>query len=180
MVRGFWTTVSAAVLATVLSAGAARAEEEFKETPIGEPQIVSGLKIAAVYLAPIEMEPHGIDLPASKADIHLEADIHAEKENPNGFGAGEWIPYLTVTYRLQNTDTGKVITGKFMPMVAKDGLHYGSNIKMPGPGNYKLTYRIESPEKQNFGRHTDPETGVGKWFQPFDVSYEFKYVPPKK
>jgi hypothetical protein len=25
-------------------------------------------------------------------------------------------------------------------------------------------------------RHTDSETGVGRWWKPFDVSYEFKYV----
>jgi periplasmic iron binding protein len=171
--------VAAGVMALALS-GTVRAAEEFKETPIGEAKIVNGLKIAAVYLDPIEMEPHGVDMPASKADIHLEADIHAEKENPNGFGAGEWVPYLTVTYRLQNTDTGKVLSGKFMPMVAKDGPHYGANVKMPGAGNYKLTYTIDNPEKQSFGRHTDQETGVGKWFKSFDVSYEFKYVPPKK
>ncbi|HAN7476621.1 TPA: iron transporter, partial [Escherichia coli] len=23
---------------------------------------------------------------------------------------------------------------------------------------------------------TDSETGVGRWWKPFDVSYEFKYV----
>ncbi len=37
------------------------------------------MEIAAVYLQPIEMEPRGIDLAASLADIHLEADIHALK-----------------------------------------------------------------------------------------------------
>ncbi|WP_193385280.1 iron transporter, partial [Yersinia pestis] len=25
-------------------------------------------------------------------------------------------------------------------------------------------------------RHTDSETGVGRWWKPFDVSYDFKYV----
>ncbi|EJS91223.1 hypothetical protein AAUPMC_04961, partial [Pasteurella multocida subsp. multocida str. Anand1_cattle] len=25
-------------------------------------------------------------------------------------------------------------------------------------------------------RHTDEETGVGRWWKPFDVSYEFKYT----
>lgn len=46
------------------------------------------MEIAAVYLQPIEMEPRGIDLAASLADIHLEADIHALKNNPNGFPEG--------------------------------------------------------------------------------------------
>lgn len=153
--------------------------EKIKEYPAGEEKEINHMKIAAVYLKPIDMEPRGTDLPASQADIHLEADIHALKGNPNGFGAGEWIPYLTVKYNLVNTDTGKVKTGTFMPMVAKDGPHYGSNIKMMGAGNYKLTYTIENPAKQGFGRHTDAFSGVGKWFQPFTVEYKFKYVPIK-
>lgn len=151
----------------------------FKEYPIGEQKQIQQIKIAAVYLEPIDMEPRGIDLPASLADIHLEADIHATRGNPNGFGVGEWIPYLTVNYRLENLDTNQVKTGTLMPMVAKDGPHYGSNIKMLGPGNYKLTYTIEAPSKQGFGRHTDPASGVGKWFQPLTVGFKFQYVPLK-
>ena len=153
--------------------------EKIKEFPAGEEININHMKIAAVYLKPIDMEPRGSDLAASQADIHLEADIHALKGNPNGFGAGEWIPYLTITYKLSNLDTGAKKEGKFMPMVAKDGPHYGSNIKMMGAGNYKVVYTIESPAKQGFGRHTDAATGVGKWFQPFTVEYKFKYVPLK-
>ena len=171
-------SILAAAIAIVLSAPAVA--EEFQEYPIGEPKSLNQMEIAAVYLAPIDMEPRGHDLAASQADIHLEADIHAESGNPSGFGAGEWIPYLTVAYRLENTDTGKVLTGTLMPMVAKDGPHYGANIKMPAPGNYKLTYDIDPPSKQGFGRHTDQATGVGKWFQSFSVDYDFKYVPIKK
>ncbi len=168
--------IGAAVLGAVSTATVA---EEFKEFPIGESKTVGSLEIAAVYLLPIDMEPHGIDLPASQADIHLEADIHAIEGNPNGFGAGEWVPYLTVAYRLENTDTGKVLSGNLMPMVAVDGPHYGANIKMPGAGNYKLSYHIDPPSRQGFGRHTDKASGVGKWFQPLDADYEFKYVPLK-
>lgn len=166
--------------AAALISSSAFAADEFKEYPIGEAQVINTLEVAAVYLEPIEMDPRGIDLPASQADIHLEADIHAAEGNVNGFGAGEWVPYLTVSYRLENKDTGKVLTGNFMPMVAIDGPHYGSNIKMPGAGNYTLTYHIEPPSRQGFGRHTDKGTGVGAWFQPFDVEYDFKYVPLKK
>ncbi|PID76812.1 MAG: iron transporter [Deltaproteobacteria bacterium] len=153
---------------------------DFKEYPIGEGQEMGGMEIAAVYLQPITMEPRGIDLPASQADIHLEADIHAIKGNKNGFGAGEWMPYLTVTYSLKNKDTGKQIGGNLMPMVASDGPHYGANIKMPGVGNYELTYFIEPPSKQGFGRHSDKATGVGKWFAPFSVDYKFTYSGIKK
>ncbi len=174
------STLALAAFASAALATAAYADDEFKEYPIGEAQSAHNIEVAAVYLSPIDMEPRGMDLPASQADIHLEADIHAEEGNPNGFGAGEWVPYLTVSYRLENVDTGRVLTGNLMPMVAVDGPHYGSNIKMPGAGNYKLTYTVENPGKQGFGRHTDKASGVGAWFQPFNVSYEFKYVPLKK
>ncbi|KAA5606025.1 iron transporter [Roseospira marina] len=168
-------TLMASALA--LTASSAFAAEEFKEFPIGEAQTINTLEVAAVYLKPIDMEPRGIDLPASQADIHLEADIHAAQGNPNGFGAGEWVPYLTVSYRLENLDTGKTQSGNLMPMVAVDGPHYGANIKMPGAGNYALSYHIESPARQGFGRHTDEASGVGQWFQAFDVDYDFQYVP---
>jgi uncharacterized protein involved in high-affinity Fe2+ transport len=158
---------------------AAYGAEKMKEYPAGTEKEINHMKIAAVYLRPIDMEPRGSDLAASQADVHLEADIHALRGNPNGFGAGEWIPYLMITYKLQNLDTGARKEGKFMPMVAKDGPHYGSNIKMMGAGNYKVSYTIDPPSKQGFGRHTDAYSGVGKWFQTFTVDYKFKYVPIK-
>ena len=34
-----------------------------------------------------------------------------------------------------------------MPMVARDGLHYGATIEMPGDGHYKLTYALEPPSR---------------------------------
>lgn len=173
-------SLTAGILAGLLTALAPAAHaEKMKEYPAGEEKVINKMKIGAVYLKPIDMEPRGTDMPASQADVHLEADIHATKGNLNGFGAGEWIPYLTIAYKLDNLDTGASRTGKFMPMVAKDGPHYGSNIKMMGAGNYKVVYTIESPEKQGFGRHTDRLSGVGKWFQPFDVEFTFKYLPIK-
>lgn len=167
------TVLAATLAAGLLSASSAFA---FKEYPIGEAVTMNEMEIAAVYLQPIDMEPRGMGLPASKADIHLEADIHATKGNKNGFGEGEWIPYLTVNYTLENTDTGEKSQGTFMPMVAADGPHYGANVKLHGVGNYKLTYHIEPPAKAGMTRHTDSDTGVGRWWKPFDVSYEFKFT----
>lgn len=148
------------------------------ETPIGLPQSLYGMEIAAVYLQPIEMEPkdgpHAM-LPREKSDIHVEADIRASSNNPNGFGEGEWIPNLTIGYTLIKLDTNEKIEGHFAPMVANDGPHYGDNVKMLGAGKYRVTYRIDNPLKQGFGRHTDRETGVRPWFKPFEVSWEFNY-----
>lgn len=160
-----------AVLAAAQWSAGARAAE----TAIGEAVTKNALEIAAVYLQPVVMEPH---LPGMNMgmDIHLEADIRATEKNPNGFGPGEWVPYLGVSYRLQKVGADWESVGTFMAMVANDGPHYGANVKLDGPGKYRLTYRINPPPYQGFYRHTDKETGVGEWWEPFDVSWEFTYV----
>ncbi|ETO50319.1 hypothetical protein L328_0123120 [Yersinia pestis 24H] len=80
------TIIASSIIASIFAAPAALA---FKEYPAGEPIKINDMEIAAVYLQPIDMEPRGMGLPAAKADIHLEADIHATEGNKNGFGAGE-------------------------------------------------------------------------------------------
>lgn len=152
------------------------------EYPIGAPQHAAGMEIAAVYLQPIEMEPAGHMGKASESDIHLEADIHALASNPNGFAEGMWIPHLLVKYELTKLSTGEVIRGDMMPMVASDGPHYGDNVKLKGPGKYKVKYTIyapsakENPFGKHFGRHTDRATGVRPWFKPVVVEWEFSYT----
>lgn len=154
----------------------------FTEYPIGDEVQKGGLNIAAVYFQPVEMLPaETAGLKIGDADIHLEADIHALKDNDTGFGFGEWVPYMTVTYQLKNMDNGQEQQGTFMPMNASDGPHYGANIKMMGAGKYSLTFLIESPEKQGYLLHVDKETGVpGRfWTKPIDVTWEFNYIPRK-
>jgi uncharacterized protein involved in high-affinity Fe2+ transport len=70
------TLIAGAVMAGIFTAPAAFA---FQEHPAGEPVKMNEMELAAVYLQPIDMEPRGMGLPAAKADIHLEADIHAWK-----------------------------------------------------------------------------------------------------
>lgn len=148
------------------------------EYPIGKPQVKNGMEVAAMYLQPVEMDPPGMMRKAALSDIHLEADIRAIKNNPNGFAEGDWIPYLVVKFALEKVG-GKKISGDLMPMVANDGPHYGDNIKLMGPGKYKLWLTILPPianQHQHFGRHIDKETGVGPWFKPFTLEYHFTYA----
>ena len=149
------------------------------ETPIGKPQIKAGMEIAAVYLQPVPMEPAGMMRAVADSDVHLEADIHAQSNNANGFPDGAWIPYLGVKYEITKFGGTQKLAGELMPMVASDGPHYGDNVKLMGPGKYKLRLSIEPPGASahaHFGRHTDKETGVGAWFAPFAVEYEFTYA----
>jgi uncharacterized protein involved in high-affinity Fe2+ transport len=170
-----WKTSSTAVLIACAIASGASA----KEYPIGEPVEQNGMKIAAVYLQPVEMEPAGMMREAKDSDIHLEADIKALKDNPNGFAEGGWLPHLRISFELIRLDDNKSLKGEFMPMVANDGPHYGDNVKLPGPGKYKLKLVIMPPSENphaHFGRHVDKETGVGPWFKAFPAEFEFVYA----
>ncbi|MEW9899634.1 iron transporter [Chitinivorax sp. PXF-14] len=150
-----------------------------KEYPVGKPQQKNGLEIAAVYLQPVKMEPDGMMRKAEESDVHLEADIKALGDNPNGFPEGSWVPYLNIKYEITKQGGADKIAGDFMPMVANDGPHYGDNVKLKGPGKYKLRLTIAGPDTNphsHFGRHTDKETGVAPWFKPFTVEYDFAYA----
>ena len=170
MVRQRSVAFAAALLASVAVAGA-------KEYPIGKPSIQSGLEVQAVYLQPIEMDPPGMMRLASDSDIHLEADIKATKDNKNGMADGDWVPALSVKYEVTKVEGGQTVSGDMMPMVASDGPHYGDNVKLSGPGKYRLRLTVAPPGPHaHFGRHVDKETGVGEWFKPFDVTQEFTFA----
>jgi uncharacterized protein involved in high-affinity Fe2+ transport len=161
--------------AAALAASLAVTTAHALETPIGKPQIQAGMEVAAVYLQPVPMEPAGMMKSVADSDIHLEADIHAQSDNHNGFPDGAWMPYLGVTYEIVKQGSGQKIAGELMPMVANDGPHYGDNVKLAGAGKYTLKLTI-APPHSHFGRHTDKETGVGPWFKPFIVQYDFTYA----
>ncbi len=149
------------------------------EYPIGKPHTINGMEIAAVYLQPIEMAPGGMMRPATESDVHIEADIHASGNNVNGFPEASWIPALCIKYEIRKQGSEQKAGGDAMAMVASDGPHYGDNVKLMGPGKYTLKFMIEPPgcgADAHFGRHTDRETGVQPWWQPFTVEYEFTYV----
>jgi len=143
--------------------------------PIGGPVVKNGMEIAAVYIQPTKMDPM---LPGmmKQADIHLEADISATKDNPNGWAEGSWVPYLQISYHIRKVGSDWSTLGALMPMVASDGPHYAENIKLDGPGKYQLSYHIVPPPINGFYRHTDKETATAPWWEPFDLSWEFTYL----
>ena len=181
-VRRFKRAGAAIAAGAVVFSLAAGSAEAFREYPIGESVERHAMEIAAVWLPPVEMDDDkglaGLRKKKNGQSIHLEADVHAIEGNENGFGAGEWIPYLKISYTLEGPG-GKTISGRFAPMVAKDGPHYGAQVYVPF-GRYRLTYHISPPSASGFGRHTDPVTGVAGWWQPFEVSWDFDFKGAKK
>jgi uncharacterized protein involved in high-affinity Fe2+ transport len=146
-----------------------------KEYFIGGQLHERDMQIFANYLIGPELAPMVPNMPTGADVIHLEADIHATGYSVQGFPDGGWIPYLTVQYTLEKPDTNWKTTGELRPMTAKDGPHYGNNVKMNGPGRYHLVFRISPPEVNGFLRHTDMLTGVPGWWKPFSVDFEFIY-----
>ena len=170
----------------LLSLTAAVAEEAgFEETPIkldgSNPESAeevdlteAPLHVAAVYFQPVQMEPADqAGLTVEESNIHLEADIHWN-ENDLGFGAGDWLSYSTVDYKIVSEATGEVAAeGTFMVMNADDGAHYGANIKLDKADTYTLTFTIHSPVENGYLLHVDDETGVKGRFWTDPITVEF-------
>jgi uncharacterized protein involved in high-affinity Fe2+ transport len=152
----------------------------FREYPIGDEVLKNHMRIAAVWLPPVAME----GMPALSAGgdvIHLEADIHATEGNPNGFAKDEFVPYLKIHYTITSSGDGTPLQqGELMPMIARDGLHYGASLTMSKAGTYRLSYAIEPPSAGGLGRHSDPVTGVSPWWEPFEVSFDWDYPGPPR
>ncbi len=146
-----------------------------REFYIGGPIHMHDMEIVANYLVGIEMAPMPANMVHGSDVIHIEADVHATADNIYGYPDGAWVGYLTIHYTLEKKGSDWKASGTLKPMTAKDGPHYAENVKMDGPGEYKLTYRFEPPEKNGFFRHTDAETGVPPWWAPFDESFSFRY-----
>ena len=162
-------TVAAAAALGFPSYGQAR------EYYVGGPLHEHDMEIVANYLVGIEMDPMPPGMPMGPDTIHLEADVHATADNRYGYPDGGWIPYLTIDYTLEKVGKDWRGFGKLLPMTAKDGPHYANNVRMDGPGQYRLTYQFTSPIANGFLRHTDQETGVPEWWKPFSVNFVFSY-----
>lgn len=149
----------------------------FREYPVGDPveRPVEHLEVSAVWFPAVAME--GMEHPGSDV-IHLEADVKATALNPNGFAKGQFVPYMKIQYKI-TPESGEPISGELLPMVARDGLHYGANVAMPGAGKYHLSYEFEPPSAGGLGRHADSETGVAPWWAPFEVEWDWDYEPVK-
>lgn len=163
------------LLAALLAIGVTTAARA-AEMPAGDPITRHGMRIAGVFLQPVAMDPAPEGISAADSDIHLEADIAALADNPNGFGAGDWIPYLSVAYELRREGATWSQAGDLTAMVANDGPHYGANVALDGPGRYELRLTLTPPSANGFARHIDRETGVAPWWEPIVYTGRFVFA----
>ncbi|SIR86842.1 hypothetical protein SAMN05878482_106287 [Peribacillus simplex] len=146
-------------------------EEAGEDVTIGQVN-KNGMEINAVYM-PHSVEVAPVEHGGKEGNIHLEADIHATGDNTFGFHEGEWIPYLSIKYKIHHLDSNKVIEeGQLYQMVAGDP-HYASNVYIPQSGNYELTYEISAPD---LARHVGDVKG---FYEPMTFKWKFKYEESK-
>jgi hypothetical protein len=167
---GLGLLVPAGGTAAVISLGPAVARPE------------AGLTVAVEHGPPESVEGPAAGggpmfLGVERAAGFLGVDVRALKGNRNGFGAGEFVPYLSVSYRVEPLGGGPGATGVLHPMVGPRGLRYGNNLPPLPPGRYRLTLTVEPPIRTGFGRHTDIETGVGRWWAPLGLEWSLDLAP---
>lgn len=160
--------VLGAGLSAVSGAGGVSAREYY----IGGPVHKNDLEIVANYLIGVEMAPMPANMVHGPDVIHIEADVHATADNSHGFADGAWIPNLPIAYTIEKKGSAWKASGVLRAMVAKDGPHYAQDVKMDGPGDYKITYDFGTPDML---RHVDKETGIPEWWAPFSEEFTFKY-----
>ena len=161
---------AASEAASAASAAAPGEAAGFTEIPIFEDETAGFMNVSAVYFQPVPMTD-GASI--EDKNLHLEADISAN-ENNFGFGVGDWVPYLTVDYKVIGSDGKTAAEGTFMEMSASDGPHYGANIALAKADTYTLEITIKSPADNNYLLHTDAETGPGA--KSFDDGVEWPLV----
>ena len=109
--------------------------------------------------------------PAAESSMHIEADVSAAADNKLGYGAGDFVPGLTVDYAIKDKSGTAVQEGTLMPMNASDGPHYGLNLPKLDAGTYDVTFTIKPPS--GWLLHTDKTTGVeGRfWTEPLVAEF---------
>ena len=172
--KNFLALLMAALMLLSVSAFAMAEEAGFDEYELGVEgeQDVGFMTMSMVYFQPVDMAPADLAAAKEDSDLHIEVDLTAN-ENPYSFNVGEWVPYLSIDYTINDKDGNEVLTGSMMPMAASDGPHYGNNIALP-EGEYSITLSIKSPAEQGYLLHVDPETGVEAdefWTEPLTATW---------
>lgn len=174
MLRLLIVLVAAAVLLVPVASGSAFAQETSLGPAVTRPDTALTLKGeigAGQAMEGADVAGGPVFVPAERAAFFLAVDVRAARGNKNGFGLNEFVPYLSVTYTLTPKAGGAPVHGQLYPFVGRQGLRYGNNVPAPGLGPYTVAVTIEPPIKTGFGRHTDMETGVARWWPPFQVEW---------
>jgi hypothetical protein len=143
---------------------------------IGGPLLQGGMEIVPSLAPSVQLERTPASMSKAADAVFLIADVHAGKDNPHGFPAQAFIPYLSISFVLtkEGTPTFKQ-AGLLFPVAAKDGPHYAASVSMDGPGNYHLIFLVSPPSSHGMIRLTGKDNGVPDWWKPITANWNFSY-----
>jgi uncharacterized protein involved in high-affinity Fe2+ transport len=129
-----------------------------------------GMKIQARTMTPVPFVVYNgtkatMVKPPKETSFHLMVMLNDEH-------TGVAIPYATVWATIANASGKVVYDEQQLPMLsAYMGPHYGNNVTLPGPGNYRLELLISPPVA---ARHLEY---AHVWLKPHELTERFNWKP---
>ena len=130
-----------------------------QELIIGEERIEPGLVFIFEGAIKDHVSPANLHLRENETNIHIEARVNWDNKNiPAGTPAGGFIPYLHLTAKVTNENTGMTTYIDLLPHInLVDNFHYARNISLPGKSNdpYTVKFNIIPPTNVELAMHKD-------------------------
>ena len=130
-----------------------------QELIIGEERIEPGLVFIFEGAIKDHVSPTNLHLRENETNIHIEARVNWDNKNiPAGTPAGGFIPYLHLTAKITNENTGMTTYIDLLPHINLiDNFHYARNISLPGESNdpYTVKFNIMPPANVELAMHKD-------------------------
>ena len=129
------------------------------ELEIAHERIEPGIAVVFEGAIKDDVMPHMMHLKEQDTDVHIEARVNWDEENiPDGTPAGGFVPYLHITAKVENEQTGKLAYVDLLPHInLVDNFHYARNMALPGEKDekYTVTFTIEPPREGEISYHHD-------------------------
>lgn len=129
------------------------------ELVIGEETVNPGIVFIFEGAIKDHIVPESRHIDESETHVHIEARVNwAEKDIPEGTPAGGFVPYLYITAKITNQNTGLSTFVDLLPHINLiDNFHYARNITLPGDVSnlYSVKFTVIPPTSMDLALHRD-------------------------
>ena len=138
------------------------------ELVIGEERVAPGIVYIFEGAIKDHIMPASQHLSQDNTHVHIEARANwgeTAKELPEGTPPGGFIPYLKITAKITNENSGLISYVDLLPHINLiDNFHYARNIALPGAvtDTYSVTFNIIPPSQHDVALHKDWQDGYGE------------------
>lgn len=144
------------------------------ELIIGEERVEPGIVIIFEGAVKDQVAPAELHLAEDQTDIHIEARVNWDLENiPKGTPPGGFVPYLHITAKVTNSETGLSSFIDMMPHInLVDNFHYARNMSLPGKASDKYDVEFKITPTAGLSLHRD---WIDNYGTRFSDSFVFAY-----